>query len=188
MSEQRQPDLPTKLMSVEEYLAWAEGRQGRYELFDGVVYAMAAERAIHAIVKMAAHVALLDAVKRAGASCHVMPDGMTVPINSDTSHEPDGLVYCGSPVADSSMLIPNPIIFLEVMSPSTKHVDSGLKFAGYFSRPSLHHYLIINPDRPLVIHHRRDGDAIATRIHNAGPISLDPPGLEVTVEDFYRRP
>ena len=38
-------------MSVEEYLAWAEGRPGRYELLDGTVYAMTPERAAHAEVK-----------------------------------------------------------------------------------------------------------------------------------------
>jgi hypothetical protein len=32
-------------MNVDEYLAWAEGRPGRYELYGGVVYAMARERA-----------------------------------------------------------------------------------------------------------------------------------------------
>jgi len=42
--------LPQKRMTVDEYLTWAEGRPGRYELYNGVVYAMAPERAAHAEV------------------------------------------------------------------------------------------------------------------------------------------
>ncbi|MEA2990445.1 MAG: hypothetical protein QOG83_3156, partial [Alphaproteobacteria bacterium] len=35
-------------LTVDEYLAWAEGRPGRYELYEGIVYAMTPERAVHA--------------------------------------------------------------------------------------------------------------------------------------------
>jgi hypothetical protein len=40
--------LPQKRMTVDQYLAWAEGQPGRYELLDGVVYAMSPEGAGHA--------------------------------------------------------------------------------------------------------------------------------------------
>jgi hypothetical protein len=44
----------------------------------------------------------------------------------------------------------------------------------------------VDPDRPLVIHHARgDGDTIATRIVSAGRLRLEPPGLELAIEDFY---
>lgn len=42
----------TKKMTVDEYLAWAEGRPGRYELHAGIVYALAPEWARHAEVKL----------------------------------------------------------------------------------------------------------------------------------------
>jgi Uma2 family endonuclease len=48
------------------------------------------------------------------------------------------------------------------------------------------HYLIIDPDDVLVIHHqRRDDDDILTRILREGTITLDPPGIEVAVGEFY---
>jgi Uma2 family endonuclease len=40
--------LPKHKMSVDEYLAWAEGQPGRFELYAGTVYAMTPERAGHA--------------------------------------------------------------------------------------------------------------------------------------------
>jgi Uma2 family endonuclease len=45
-------------MTVDEYLAWAEGQPGRYELVDGTVHAMAPERPAHAETKLAVHAAL----------------------------------------------------------------------------------------------------------------------------------
>ena len=77
--------------------------------------------------------------------------------------------------------MPNPLILVEVLSPSTRHIDASAKLAGYFSLPSMARYLIVDPDKPLVIHHaRREGETtIMTRILTSGPIPLDPPGIEV---------
>ena len=40
-------------MTVDEFLAWAEEREGRHELFNGQVYPMALERSAHALMKFA---------------------------------------------------------------------------------------------------------------------------------------
>ena len=51
------------------------------------------------------------------------------------------------------------------------------------------HYLIVDPDRPLIIHHARaaDGDSILTRIVREGAIALDPPGIGLSLIDIYER-
>jgi Uma2 family endonuclease len=173
-------------MTVDEYLAWAEGRPGRFELYAGIVYAMAPERAGHATVKFSMQTALLAAIRRAGLPCHMLPDGMTVRVDEDTAHEPDALVYCGQKVPDSAVEVPNPAIVVEVLSPSTRYIDASAKLAGYFGLPSVAHYLIVDPDRRLVIHHGRgDAGAIATRIVREGRLRLDPPGMDVTVEEVF---
>jgi Uma2 family endonuclease len=178
--------LPEQL-TVDEYLAWAEGRPGRYELYAGTVYAMAPQRAGHARVKAATYVALREAITRANVPCMVLPDGMTVRVAPDTAHEPDALVYCGERLPDNAIEVPNPVIVVEVLSPSTRHIDASAKLAGYFRLESVQHYLIIDPDKPPVIHHARSkGDNILTTIVNEGPIALDPPGITVAIEDFWQ--
>jgi Uma2 family endonuclease len=175
--------LPQQKMTVDEYLAWAEGRPGRYELYAGTVYAMAPERAGHAKVKYAVQTALLAGIGRSKLPCNMLPDGMTVRIDEDTAHEPDALVYCGQELPDSAVEVPSPVIVVEVLSPSTRHIDASAKLAGYFSLASVQHYLIVDPDKRLVVHHARAApDAIATRIIHAGTLRLDPPGIEVAVE------
>ena len=80
----------------------------------------------------------------------------------------------------------DPIIVVEVLSPSTAAIDHGPKFSGYFSLASVQHYLILDPERRVVIHHKRGvGDAIETRVLADRVARLDPPGFEVAVEAMF---
>ena len=170
--------LPKHKMNVDEYLGWAEDQPGRFELYAGIVYAMSPERAGHAEVKFAIQAVLLAGIRRAALPCHMLPDGMTIRVDSHTAFEPDALVYCGAKVSNSAVEVQEPMILVEVLSPSTRHIDASAKLAGYFRLPSVQHYLIIDPGARLIIHHARNGEAIATRILRDGSLRLDPPGIE----------
>jgi len=148
---------------------------------------MAPERARHGEIKFALQTALLAAIRRAGLPCYMLPDGMTVRIDESTAHEPGALVYCGPKLAADALEVPNPIIVAEVLSPSSRRIDPSLKLAGYFRVPSIVHYLIVDPDQPLIIHHARgDSDKLLTGIVRGGTIKLDPPGLELVLGEVYR--
>ena len=181
-----QDKLPQRKLTVDEYLAWAQDKPGRFELYAGIVYAMAPERAGDAKVKFAVQKALETAVQEAGLPCHMLPDGMTVRVDAHTAHEPDALVYCGEELPDSAIEVPSPIIVVEVLSPSTRHIDASAKLAGYFGIPTVQHYLIVDPDQRLVIHHAQGAaGVVTTRIMHEGSLRLDPPGLELAIADFY---
>jgi Uma2 family endonuclease len=178
--------LPKHKMSVDEYLAWAQGQPGRFELYAGVVYAVTPERAGHAQVKYAVQTALLVAIRRADLPCHMLPDGMTIRIDHDTAHEPDALVYCGEKLPASAIEVPNPLIVVEVLSPFTQHIDASAKLAGYFRIPDVQHYLIVDPDKRVVIHHARgEAGLVTTRIVHDGTVLLDPPGIELAVVALF---
>jgi Uma2 family endonuclease len=179
-----------RLMTVDDFIAWSEtwGEGERYELLDGVPVAMCPERSRHALVKSDVDRELQRAVAEAGAPCTVWPDGMTVPIDERTAFEPDAVVQCGPPPDLDAMRLDAPLIVVEVLSPATRGVDLGRKLSGYFSRPSLAHYLIVDPEKRLVIRHsRRDAGLIETAIVQDGPIRLDPPGIAVDPAGFFRR-
>ena len=178
--------LPKTRMTVDEYLAWTEEQPGRYELLDGAVFAMSPEGAGHAEKKAAVHAALLAGIRAQSLGCYPLPDGMTVRINDVTAYEPDALVYCGEKLPPTAVEVPHPIIVVEVLSPSTRHVDLSIKLADYFRLPSIAHYLIVDPEKPRVIHHAcATGDTILTRIVSEGSIRLDPPGFEFAMTDIY---
>ncbi len=176
---------PNHLMTVDEFLEWAEAQDGRYELYHGQVYAMSPERSAHALTKFAVQTALADGIKKAGLPCILYPDGMTVRISDDTAHEPDALVYCGPELAGDAIEVPNPVIVVEVLSPSTRRIDGSAKLKGYFGLASVHHYLIVDPGKPPLIHDQRQADGtILTRLVGEGVLRLDPPGLEVSIAGF----
>jgi Uma2 family endonuclease len=173
-------------MSADEFLVWAESQNGRWQLVEGVPALMAPERAVHALTKFAAQKALAAAIDRGRIPCQMFPDGMTVRADQRNAFELDALVNCGAKTPANAVEAPNPIVVVEVLSPSTAAHDHGAKFTGYFSIPSIAHYLILDPERRVLIHHKRgQGDVIETRILTEGVLRLDPPGLEAPVVEMF---
>lgn len=176
-------------MTADEFIRWAESQnEGRYELVAGEVVAMAPERSRHALVKARVWRALDDAVRTAQLTCTAYPGGMAVRIDESTVYEPDALVRCGEPLDDDAVEIGDPIIVVEVLSPSSPARDAGAKLADYVPLPSLRHYLLIDAKTRAVVHHRIDGGGrIETHVLRDGSLDLDPPGLRVTLADLFSR-
>jgi Uma2 family endonuclease len=111
---------------------------------------------------------------------------MTVKIDEHTAYEPDAIVHCEEALPDDAVIVPAPVIVVEVLSPTTRGRDAGAKLADYFRLPSVHHYLLVRTERPTVIHHRRgdEGD-IHTQIVTAGSLDLHPPGITLDLDRIY---
>ena len=176
----------TKKLTAAEFIDWAMAQpKGRYELFAGEVIAMAPEKADHARLKAAAWSALKSAIKRAGVACEAFVDGLSVRINDTTVYEPDAIVNCGPRISGDDVVAPNPTIVVEVLSPSTQHIDKSHMLIDYFSLPAVHHYVLVDHACRAVIHHRRTAEStVATTIHRQGEIALDPPGLTVVTAEL----
>ena len=169
-------------MTADEFLTWAMTRpEGEhYELVAGEVVAMAPERAAHGRVKGRIFRKLSEAIERTGLPCEVYVDGMSVEVDANTLYEPYVLVRCGPPLPDDAIKTPDPVILVEVLSPSTRARDAGAKLEDYFRLESLRHYLIAKTENRTIIHHMRDdAGAITTRIVRDDAIMLDPPGIEL---------
>jgi Uma2 family endonuclease len=170
-----------RAMTVDEYLAWSENQSERQrtELINGQIITMPSERVRYSRIKGSVHLALRQAVKAANLPCEALPDGQAVRIDEHTAYEPDALVYCGDMAEPDALLIANPVIVVEVLSPTTAHIDTSAKLIGYFKLPSVAHYLVIDPDARTVTHHTRGGPP---SLLYRGPLRLDPPGLDLAIE------
>lgn len=177
--------LPKTRMTVPEFFDWWDNRRDddRYELVDGEVIAMGRDRVRHNRTKTRAFSAISNAIAKAGAPCEAFIDGVGVSRNSRNFRLPDVVVNCGDVAPDAS-IVPNPLIVVEIVSPTSEDHDVHIKLAEYFQIPSIVHYLIIYPERRLVVHHRRVGetDRVEATFVSRGEVELAPPGLTVDVD------
>jgi Uma2 family endonuclease len=173
--------------TADEFIAWAmEQSTGRFELDNGIVVAMAPERASHNQAKLNAAIALHGTIGARRLPCQVMTDGMAVRIDDRTVYEPDALVRCGLALPGEAIEVVDPIVVVEVVSPSSRGIDRGVKLAGYFSLPSVRHYLIIDTEKRVVIHHHRgDQGRIEVEVLHDGTLELDPPGMAIAIPEIF---
>ncbi len=173
-------------LTVNKFLVWSKDQPGRYELHNGNVVAMSPERLGHVEIKSNVHQALRNGIKSAGLPSFAVADGIAVHVSETKWYQPDALVYCGERADRSVTKIDNPMIVVEVASPSTAGIDTQDKLLGYLALPSIHHYLIIEPDGlPLLHHHRQSADTFLTCIVGGGSLRLDPPGIEIDVSELF---
>ena len=177
----------SKRMTADAFIDWAMAQPtGRYELVEGRVVAISPQPVAHALVKGAVWDALARAIRDAGVAGEMFPNGPSVVVDDATVYEPDALVRCGAPLDREAVRVPDPVVVVEVLSPSTQAADLGGKLEGYFRLASVRHYLIVKTATRSVIHHWRDdaGD-LRTAILTAGALALDPPGLRLEVEALF---
>ncbi|HVZ07800.1 Uma2 family endonuclease [Rhodopila sp.] len=177
-------DTASRRMTADAFLAWAQEQpEGQhFELCDGEVIAMAPECSGHALTKAHVWRRLAETVEAAGRDCDVYPDGMAVVVDDATVYEPDVVIRCGPRVPPDTVRLSDPVVIVEVLSPSTRGRDMRGKLIDYFRLPSLRHYVIVRPGDGAIIHHARTPPetTILTRIINDGTLHLDPPGITVT--------
>jgi Uma2 family endonuclease len=102
---------------------------------------------------------------------------MTVVIDDEHAREPDAAVQCGIPFDPDALILEAPLVVVEITSPPSERDDTGAKMVEYFTVPSVHHYLIVNLNKNVVVHHTRgQSGEIVTRITANGEIDLAPPG------------
>ena len=189
MATTRRPTDTPGRMTVEGFLDWLETRPEteRWELIEGEpVRLMAPETVRHVRLKRNVAEALRAAIIAGGLPCEALGDGVAVPFGPRNWFQPDAVVTCAEAVDPEAVEVPDPVIVVEVLSPSTRNRDLAIKMEGYFALPSVQHYLLVEPRKRLIVHMRRGSDGtLTTALRHEGTIDLDPPGIALRVEDVY---
>jgi hypothetical protein len=104
----------------------------------------------------------------------------------------DIAVVCGGPVIEKLQgqeILVNPLLIVEVLSPTTEGYDYGQKFTAYQSIESFREYLLVAQDRPHVTHYLRqaDGQWLRSDIEGMdGVVKLVTVECELSFEEIYR--
>ena len=154
-------DLPKEkiALTVEEYLASERVSVERHEFLDGFVYAMAGESPAHGTICM--NLSIYLGQQLIGTSCQAWSKDCKVrsgPVLDPRGRKglfsyPDLVVFCGEPSFHDSHrdVLTNPVVLIEVLSPSTEGFDRGEKFARLRNwNPTLQDYLLVSQAYPLV--------------------------------------
>jgi Uma2 family endonuclease len=167
-------------VDADSFIAWAMERPDceHYELHDGVIVSMPNETSLHGEVKALIARRLGNASEDAGIAATVFVAAMPVQVSERTAFEPDVVVRLGDRLPPLTAMVLDPVIAVEVLSRSSRVRDFRLKQRGYLALPSLHQYLVVDPEERTVTHHRRRAHGgFETLSHGDDPIILDPPGI-----------
>lgn len=174
-----------KPWTQEQFFAWAEAQEMRYE-FDGFQpVAMNGGNAGHNRMLRNLHRAL-DARLRGGPCEPLGPDAGVETIKPAVRY-PDALVACSKfDLADRT--IPGVVIVFEIISPSISRTDRIVKVREYAAVPSIRRYVILESNGiGLTVFERTTPDESwrACTLAKDDILRMPEIGIEIPVAEFY---
>ncbi len=140
--------------TLDEFLAFDDGTDTHYELFDGQVVAMAPTSDVHGALVMRLGRRIGNALR---TGCEVIGEaGIVPPGRADSYYEADLAVTCGG--LTGHPFIAEPILIALVLSPSTAATDRDRKLPDYRTIASLQDILVVSSSEPRIEHFRREPD------------------------------
>ena len=137
VAAQKQP------LDPDDFLDWEKQQSERYELVAGEVRLMVGGTIGHNDVTDNIHAALRTRLR--GTPCRARAVQTRVKVADDHVVYPDVVVSC-SPRRADELFIDDPILVVEVLSPSTSHYDQNEKRWVYQAIPSIRQLVYVSPD------------------------------------------
>lgn len=170
-----------------DYLALDEASSIRHEYLNGEIYAMAGGSPDHAALA-AATITALGA--RLPPGCRIFCSDLRVRVQATgLATYPDVTVVCGATqrAADDPLAVVNPLVVVEVTSPSTEEYDRGEKLRHYQSIPSLREIVIVSHREPrLTLLRRSETDWSEVTAGPGESVTLDALATRIATDDVYR--
>lgn len=178
------------LLTPEEYLTLERKATVKSEYLSGQILAMSGASNAHNLITLDIGTELN--IQLRGRECLVYTNDMRIRTSPKGAYfYPDVVVVCGKPRFEDNVFdtLLNPILVIEVLSPSTEMYDKGEKFRHYQELASLQEYILVSQDRILVEHYRLvKTQWVQTEMRGqADVLSLNSIRCELPLQDIYRR-
>lgn len=150
---------PKVYVTVPEYLELERTGDIKHEYFAGAIYAMVGASVQHNLITGNTYASLHAQLRK--RNCNVFPSDMRVKaVQTGLYTYPDITVVCGQLQFEDERedTLVNPVVLIEVLSPSTENYDRGKKFQNYRTMLSLREYILIAQDDHRVEHYARQSD------------------------------
>jgi Uma2 family endonuclease len=176
----------TRRMTLDAFLAWNDGSDTRYELIAGFPVAMPPPSEAHGMlaVRLAAR---LEAALANRRPCRAAAEaGILDPDRADAFFVADIGVTC-APYDARRQHMQDPILLIEILSPSTERHDRRVKVPAYRRIQSVQEILLVDADGRYAELHRRHGDVwiIQIGVGDGSVISPASIGSEISMSELY---
>ena len=177
-------------LTPEEYLAFERKATTKHEYHAGQIVAMSGASREHNLITGNVFSGLYNQL--IDGACETYASEMRVKTPEIDSYTyPDIVVVCDEPRFEDDVFdtLLNPLVLIEVLSPSTEAYDRGEKFSYYRQIASLKEYVLVSQDKMSIEHYLRQGEQwLLTVFHTAEEVlplvSID---CELPLKHVYRR-
>jgi Uma2 family endonuclease len=173
-------------MTLAEFLRWEDGTDTRYELIRGAPVAMAPPARAHGVL-CARLGGLIDAGLRSRRPCMAQAEaGIAAPIRDDTFYVADLAVTCG-PLQRDGQIAEDPVLLVEILSPTTERHDRRTKVPAYREIDSVQEILLIDSQSVYAEILRREGNRWITELVRGreAVLRLSSVDLQIAMADLY---
>lgn len=138
----------------DEYFGLEKNSEIKHEFYNGEIFAMSGGTFNHAAIGV--NVVTTFKIKLRSKCCKPTNSDMRIETPNGLVTYPDAAVYCGTPeLTENQCALLNPVVIIEVLSPSTRRYDEGNKFTLYRSISSFQDYLLIDSEKVFVSHYHK---------------------------------
>ncbi len=175
-------NVAEKLMSLDAFLAWEREQPERHEYVDGVIRMMTGGSLDHSTIASNLWAVLRDKLR--DGACRSFRGDAKVLANNEIRY-PDLSVTC-SPIVGRDDIVPEPVVVIEIVSPSTEREDRGRKKLAYFATPSIRQYAIVEQDeRWIDLYTRTEAGWIDEIITGDAVLNLSAIGVAISLDAIY---
>lgn len=178
--------IKTKI-DVQEYLEGEKVSQFRHEYLYGEVWAMAGASQNHGRIAGNLFSSLSHHLQQ--SPCEPFIENIKVRASEEVFYYPDVMVTCEGNF-NNQYFAEEPVLIIEVLSPSTKQIDQREKLSAYQQMPSVREYVLVDQDKIAVEIHRRqpDGRWITYYFDEKNEeLTFESIGLTMPFSEIYRR-
>ena len=182
---------PERRYTLGEYLELDRTSEERLEFWDGEIFCMSGGSEWHYEIEGNIYASLKSRLSQRG--CRVFTGNARVKVPSAPPYRyADVSALCGEAavfeeIGGADALV-NPLLLVEVLSPSTETYDRVDKFTHYKSIPTLREYLLVEQRRPHVtrLFKQEDGTWVHTEVNDLeSTLTLTSLGCELPLTEIY---
>ncbi len=176
-----------KHLTKEEYIAFELKASRRHEYINGQLFEIPGEQDINNMIAGKLYVLLAYQLEQKGYFVFINDVKVAIP-NENKYYYPDVFVTNEPRTEENKYIKTAPVLIVEVLSPSSRIMDTVDKYLDYTKIPTLQYYLVVEPETVhITMYHKNGGDQWQADVFSQKEHVIDLPllGMQIPVAAVY---